>query len=173
VVNSIPSPPIAGEDTIYCANATPIALSVQGSGSFTWYSDQTLTNVIGTNATLTPSMNVGNTNYYVTETINGCEGPASLIVVEVENCGIIVPTAFTPDGDQTNDTWILDNIDQIYPKNLVSIYNRWGNKVFETDKQNRSWDGRTTSGELCVEGNYFYVIETEEKTHKGFVQLIR
>jgi gliding motility-associated-like protein len=154
MINSIPPAPIAGEDTIYCANATPIALFAQGSGSFTWYSDQNLTNVLGINSSLTPSMNVGTTNYYVTETINGCEGPASMVVLEVDNCGIIVPTAFTPDGDQTNDTWTLQNIDQIYPKNVVSIYNRWGNLLYRSNSggyEMNPWNGKFNDQDLPVE----------------------
>jgi gliding motility-associated-like protein len=178
VINSIPNAPIAGTDTVYCANASPVSLSANGTGSFTWYSDFALTNVIGSNSTLTPSMNVGTTNYYVTETINGCEGPSSLVVVVVENCGIIVPTAFTPDNDLTNDTWILDNIDQIYPKNIVSIYNRWGNLLFQSNSgsyESNPWNGKYNDEDLPV-GSYYYIIEfndnfTESKT--GIVSILK
>ncbi len=178
VVNSIPNAPIAGTDTLYCANASPVSLSAQGSGSFIWYSDLALTNVIGNNATLTPSLNVGTTNYYVTETINGCEGPAALVVVEVENCGVIVPTAFTPDGDQTNDTWILDNIDQIYPNNVVSIYNRWGNIIYQSKSgqyEANPWDGKYNNESMPV-GSYYFIIEynddfTDSKT--GIVSILK
>ena len=178
VINSIPPAPIAGEDTIYCANATPIALFVQGSGSFTWYSDQNLTNEIGTNSSLTPSMNVGTTNYYVTETINGCEGPASMVVVEVDNCGIIVPTAFTPDGDQTNDTWTLLNIDQIYPKNVVSIYNRWGNLLYRSNSggyELNPWNGKFNDQDLPV-GSYYFIIEYNDdftSSKSGIVSILK
>jgi len=178
VVNSIPNAPIAGTDTLYCANASPVALSAQGSGSFTWYSDLALTNVIGANTALTPSMNVGTTNYYVTETINGCEGPASMVVVEVENCGIIVPTAFTPDNDLSNDNWILDNIDQIYPKNVVSVYNRWGNLLYQSNAgsyETNPWNGKYNEEELPV-GSYYFIIEynddfTQSKT--GIVSILK
>jgi gliding motility-associated-like protein len=178
VINSIPPAPIAGEDTIYCANATPIALFVQGSGSFTWYSDQNLTNVLGTNSSLTPPMNVGTTNYYVTETINGCEGPASIVVVEVDNCGIIVPTAFTPDGDQTNDTWTLLNIDQIYPKNVVSIYNRWGNLLYRSNSggyELNPWNGKFNDQDLPV-GSYYFIIEYNDdftSSKSGIVSILK
>jgi gliding motility-associated-like protein len=178
VINAIPNAPTAGTDTSYCANASPVSLSAQGTGSFTWYSDLALTNEIGTNSTLTPTMNVGTTNYYVTETINGCVGPASLVVVEVENCGIIVPTAFTPDNDLTNDTWILDNIDQIYPKNLVSIYNRWGNLLYQSNAgsyESNPWNGKYNDEDLPV-GSYYFIIEfnddfTDSKT--GIVSILK
>ena len=169
VINAIPNSPIAGTDTLYCTNATPIDLLAQGSGSFTWYSDQTLSNILGTNATLVPAMNLGTTNYYVTETINGCEGPASIIVINVEECGIIIPTAFTPDGDQTNDSWTLQNIDQIYPKNIVSIYNRWGNLIYQSNAGNyesQPWDGKYNDEELPV-GSYYFIIEYNDDYTSG------
>ncbi len=178
VINAIPSAPTAGADTLYCDNESPVPLFAQGSSSFTWYSDQNLTNEIGTNSSLIPSMNVGTTSYYVTETINGCEGPASVVVVSVEECGIIVPTAFTPDGDQTNDTWTLLNIDQVYPKNVVSIYNRWGNLIYQSKEgqyETKPWDGKYNDENMPV-GSYYFIIEfndnfTENKA--GIVTLIK
>jgi len=174
VINAIPNAPTAGADTLYCDNASPIPLFAQGSGSFTWYSDQNLTNVIGTNSSLTPSMNVGTTNYYVTETINGCEGPASIVIVAVEECGIIVPTAFTPDGDQTNDTWTLLNIDQIYPKNVVSIYNRWGNLIYQSTEglyETKPWDGKYNNEKMPV-GSYYFVIEYNDEFTENITGIV-
>lgn len=161
LINTTPNAPVTGTDTSYCANATPIPLFAQGTGSFIWYSDQNLSSIIGTNSTVTPFMNSGTTNYYVTETINGCEGPASIVVVTVENCGIIIPTAFTPDNDLTNDTWVLQNIDQIFPNNRVSIYNRWGNLIFQSNTgeyESNPWDGKYKDQELPV-GTYYFIIE--------------
>jgi gliding motility-associated-like protein len=123
-------------------------------------------------------MNLGTTNYYVTETINGCEGPSSTVVISVEVCEIIVPTAFTPDGDQTNDTWVLDNIDQIYPNNVVSIYNRWGNLIYQSKTgqyETKPWDGRYNNENMPV-GSYYFIIEyndnfTESKV--GIVSILK
>jgi gliding motility-associated-like protein len=85
-------------------------------------------------------------------------------------CNDLIPNIFTPNGDSVNDLLCFKTCSKIIK---TTIYNRWGNLVFETDKQNRSWDGRTTSGESCNDGAYFYLIETEEKIFKGFIQLIR
>jgi gliding motility-associated-like protein len=84
-------------------------------------------------------------------------------------CEIILPNIFTPNDDTVNDVLRFTTCNKI---KKISIYNRWGNEVFITDKMNY-WDGRTTSGEPCNDGNYFYVLQTEEKIYKGFVQLIR
>jgi OOP family OmpA-OmpF porin len=81
---------------------------------------------------------------------------------------------FTPNEDGVNDDWIIRNL----PKNSqVKIYNRWGVMVGGVDTPEGiqgtfKWDGRTTSGERCINGVYYYVISTD-KTRNGFIQLIR
>ncbi|MBK6983601.1 MAG: gliding motility-associated C-terminal domain-containing protein [Bacteroidetes bacterium] len=85
-------------------------------------------------------------------------------------CSILIPNVFTPNADNVNDVFRFNLCSKILK---TTIFNRWGNLVFETDKQNRSWDGRTTSGINCEDGIYFYCIETEAEKHKGHIQLIR
>jgi gliding motility-associated-like protein len=177
LVNSIPNEPIVSSDTNYCSNATPIDLTAQGTGTFSWYSDEGITNTIGTGSSLTPSMNLGTTNYYVTQIENGCESPAALIQITVQECAIIIPTAITPDNDGVNDEWQLENIDKIYPKNIVTIYNRWGNLIYQSIEGQYTtapWNGKINNDKLPV-GSYYYIIEyndgvTNNKT--GIVTLI-
>ena len=79
----------------------------------------------------------------MTATQDGCEGLPAEVSITFENCEIIIPTAFTPDDDQVNDTWNLGDIDAIYPNNVVSVYNRLGNKK-ESDQgaySQRPWNG--------------------------------
>lgn len=87
-----------------------------------------------------------------------------------KQCAEIIPNVFTPNKDGIND---ILKITLCNPIQKISIYNRWGIKVFETTNMNHDWDGRTTSGEECTDGIYYYIIETKEKNVKGFVQLIR
>jgi len=85
------------------------------------------------------------------------------------NDTILIPNVFTPNNDGVNDFFKIKNL----PDNVsIQIYNRWGIKVFETNRSNIFWDGRTTSGNESVDGTYFYIIITEEKTYKGYLQLI-
>ena len=74
---------------------------------------------------------------------------------------IIVPTAFTPDGDGNNDFWEILYLDEVYPENQVFVYNRWGNLVYSSDKgdyNGRPWRGDFEGKNVAV-GSYFYVIE--------------
>jgi gliding motility-associated-like protein len=178
-INPFPNAPDVSEDQSYCANAQPLDMQASGStGTYTWYSDAALTQILGNSDSYTPDVIVGTTTYYVTATENGCEGNPEAIVILFEDCSIIIPTAFTPDYDQVNDTWELENIDNIYPNNVVSVYNRFGNKVYESKPgvyNTMPWDGTHQGNELPV-ASYYFIIEyndnsTENKT--GIVTIIK
>ncbi|MCF8408411.1 MAG: gliding motility-associated C-terminal domain-containing protein [Crocinitomicaceae bacterium] len=175
-INQIPDAPIAGTDTTYCYNATPIDLTVSGLGTYTWYDE--LGNILGNGSTFIPSMNLGTTVYNVSQTVNNCEGPFASVAIIVEECDIIIPTAFTPDNDQTNETWVLGNIDQIYPKNVVTIFNRWGNLIFQSKEgqyETNAWDG-TYNNEKMPVGSYYFIIEFNDNvtsSKSGIVTLIK
>ena len=69
---------------------------------------------------------------------------------------IYIPNAFTPNGDGLNDTYkpILIGIGEI---TYFSIYNRWGELVYETSDPSIGWDGTESSNEQEV-GNYVVLI---------------
>ena len=178
-INTLPTAPNTSADVSYCANEQPDAMEADGSsGSYTWYADQELTDVLGSQTTYTPETILGSTSYYVTATENGCEGPAQMILIAFEECGIVIPTAFTPDGDQTNDTWSLNDIDVIYPNNVVSVYNRLGNKVYESIQgayDQMPWDG-TFNGEPLPVASYYFIIEYNDNTtpkSNGIITIVK
>ena len=87
---------------------------------------------------------------------------------------IILPNVFTPNFDSINDVF-KPRLDEITELNF-SIYNRYGNLIFETSRLNGFWDGRTTSGEPCNDGTYFCIlnatgIEGKKYKEKTFIQL--
>lgn len=92
------------------------------------------------------------------------------VILNEKVCDKNLPNTFTPNNDGINDILIFP----LCSNGLkTSIYNRWGNKIFETSSINIYWDGNTTLGEKCIDGTYYYCIETKEKNIKGFIQLIR
>ncbi|MCW3077175.1 MAG: hypothetical protein JWO32_1784 [Bacteroidetes bacterium] len=98
-------------------------------------------------------------------TINDLNGP----------CKVKIYTGITPNGDGENDVWIIDNITD-FPKNHVSIFNRWGIKVYETsgyDNDSKSWPQKSEIASL-VPSTYFYVLNLGNGTIlKGWVELIK
>jgi gliding motility-associated-like protein len=92
-------------------------------------------------------------------------------IKEIEPLAPVIPNVFTPNNDLVNDVWQCDFLN--FETVNCLIYNRWGNLIFQSNKQIIQWDGRTTSGNNCEDGVYFYCIETETEKHKGHIQLIR
>jgi gliding motility-associated-like protein len=81
--------------------------------------------------------------------------------------------AFSPDGDNKNDTWIIHNID-LFPDNKLTIYNRWGDEVYSMKgyTNDKAWDGGGLQS-----GTYYYVltttIENQSRAFKGFITMIK
>lgn len=81
IVHPLPSAPIINTPVVYCQNATVTNLTATGS-NLLWY--PTLTGGVGSNVAPIPSTtNMGTTYYYVSQTVNGCEGPRATIEVRV------------------------------------------------------------------------------------------
>ncbi len=178
VINTIPSAPVVSPDAIYCEGVEMSELIATGNGGvYTWYSDMTLSSVLSNGFSLSPFLSLGQTNYYVTESNNGCEGLASVVSITIENCEITIPTAFTPDGDLTNDTWEILDIDVTYPDNIVRVFNRWGNNIFTSiqgEYNNKRWDG-TYEGKILPVGSYYFIIDYNKEgkeNEKGVVSII-
>jgi gliding motility-associated-like protein len=88
----------------------------------------------------------------------------------VLDCGTItIHNAFSPNGDEFNQKFVIENIDDTicYPENTVEIYNRWGVLVFETKNYNNETNyfdgtskGRTTISQSSglPTGTYFYIL---------------
>lgn len=84
-------------------------------------------------------------------------------------------TGITPNEDGENDTWKIDGITR-FSRNTVSLYNRWGDKVWSGknyDNVTVIWSGKNDSGGLLPDATYFYMVEADGTTYKGWVELTR
>lgn len=83
-----------------------------------------------------------------------------------------IPNIFSPNNNGVNDEWNP----KVKDGEFIEIYNRWGTKICELS-QGQRWNGRTSSGEECNEGVYYFVIRTKQELKsefkKGFIQLVR
>ena len=91
---------------------------------------------------------------------------------------IKVPNVFTPNMDGINDVFKASIPNELEISNYtLSIYDRYGVLIFDTQKARQHWDGRTTSGLPCSEGTYFYLLQLSVSSQQieltGFVQLLR
>ncbi|MDQ3108687.1 MAG: gliding motility-associated C-terminal domain-containing protein [Bacteroidota bacterium] len=95
-----------------------------------------------------------------------CDGDDISNYLDPDPCGLVIPQGFSPNGDGINDYFEIKGI-SAYPDNHVTIFNRWGNLVYEAaayDNGSVKWDG-TNAGSLSTgngplpEGTYFYIID--------------
>ena len=90
-----------------------------------------------------------------------------------DHTNVIVPNVFTPNGDGDNDLFTPMTDAILGPCTDMFVYNRWGEKVFESLGNDIVWDGRTFAGVNAIPGTYFYVITVNGMTFKGTVLLNR
>ncbi|PLW93853.1 MAG: hypothetical protein C0592_04810 [Marinilabiliales bacterium] len=118
----------------------------------------------------------------ITYAIAGDCGDTAMIDIVVQDCSTgdndphaVVPNAFSPNGDGENDVLYVrgEGVEQL---NFI-IYDRWGEKVFETQSLDMGWDG-TFRGKEVDPGVFVYYlnaifIDGTSKTEKGDITLIR
>ncbi len=147
---------ISNYDTI--CRSGDIELLASGGMSYLW-DNGAQTNTYSEVASRTKRFHVLVTN---TQDQTNCYDTTSVYVV-VENCAIYVPSAFTPNGDGLNDKFYANGIISNTSKFTMIIFNRLGEKVFETNDFNEGWDGTHNGVELPV-GVYTWVIKVIEKS---------
>lgn len=91
---------------------------------------------------------------------------------------VFVPNTFTPNGDGTHDELVLEY--GSVSSTLLQIFDRWGNKVFETNSTSTHWNGgmKNNPDKPCEGGTYYYILtgldsKEDKYVRKGFVTLLR
>jgi gliding motility-associated-like protein len=108
--------------------------------------------------------------------------PISLIVVTADGCrdtitidykvepNVVIPfNVFTPgNGDGKNEFFVFKNL-EFFPGSQLTVFNRWGKKVYENNSYANNWNGTDAS-----EGTYYYVLKIKDRdTLKGTVTILR
>jgi gliding motility-associated-like protein len=105
----------------------------------------------------------------------GCKAYKDVVVNIYDSWAVGFPTAFSPNGDGTNDEY-FPNVENILSYN-IAIYNRWGEKVYASDNLQQKWDG-SYKGEAVPLGSYSYFAEVillnqARRTYAGTFHLVR
>ena len=84
-----------------------------------------------------------------------------------------IPNAFTPNGDEVNDTWSIGNLNR-YASYEIAVYSRTGLLVYKSTSHINEWDGRY-NGEFVPVGNYYYLINIHEfqKAYTGTILVLK
>jgi len=151
-----------------------VQLNATGGGThFQWSPAQWLSNPAVADPIASPLDNI--TYKVVATNDGGCRDEDSVTIKLHAPNDIFVPTAFTPNGDGKNDTF-KPYIGRSFTLLDFSVYDRWGERVFTTKKEN-GWDGKI-NGQPQNSGIYVWMLKANDEhgsiiNKKGTVALIR
>ena len=176
-VTTTPTLTVSPDITIVKGGST--TLSVFGNGvTYTWSPSSTLSCATCSNPTASPII----TTQYCVSSKNGACSTSSCVVVTVEpacfsNADYQTPNAFTPNGDGVNDEFCLKGWAECATSFYVAVYDRWGEKVFDSSDPNFCWDGKFQGTALNTAVFVFYIkadiINVGSVTKKGNISLLK
>ncbi len=125
------------------------------ASSIAWTPAATLT---GAN-TLTPTAKPTITTNYTLTVVNsnGCTSTSDALVTVLPYC-IKVMDAFTPNGDNINDRWLVTQGGACTTQSKVSVFNRYGSEIYTNLNYQNDWTG-TYKGKVVPDGTYYYQVE--------------
>ena len=128
--------------------------------------------------TYTPQVKPATTTTYTMTVRNseGCTSTDDAVVTVLPVC-IRDNHAFTPNGDGQNDLWIVTTGTSCVTKVQVTVFNRYGNVVYQNANYNNDWDGKY-KGKPVADGTYYYqinyhLINGKVLPRKGDVTILR
>ncbi len=145
--------------------------------SWQWFFDS-----IGTSREENPIFSFPDTGRYkvdlVVSHLNGCLDTSTQFLRVVPYQSYFLPNAFTPNGDGSNEFFKGVGFVELISNFEMQIYNRWGEKIFETNDINEGWDGRNMrNGGDALPAVYLYLVTYDDpdgaQQLSGFVTLVR
>ena len=114
--------------------------------------------------------------------INDCGATFQSITIAEDPCACeaLLPNVFSPNGDGLNDLF-TPQINCEAERLELTLFNRWGDQVYQTGTGEKDWKGTTQQGDACSEGVYFYTLiyfntlrtPFARQVYTGWVQLVR
>jgi gliding motility-associated-like protein len=161
----------AGTDR-FILKGTSTQLSATATGdsiSYYWSPDHAITGTQSLNPTVSPLVDTSYIFHVVSTAGCGADQDTVRVTIYKE---IIIPNAFSPNGDNYNDRWEIPGLNS-YPLAEVFLFDRYGREVFRV-RNYKPWDG-TKSGQPIPAATYYYVIDLRDGSPKlnGWLQLLR
>lgn len=168
-INDTPSPILNTDGADFCGLNNPTIADLSNNtdvpSTVVWYDAEANGNLLSPS---TPLIEQG--KYY------GFNFPASdcfssehiEVTVRLTDCDDVpndffIPDGFSPNGDGVNDSFVIKDIEFLYPNYTLEIFNRYGNGMYKGDKSKPAWDGINyeksgIAGGVAPNGVYFYVL---------------
>ena len=166
---------IAIVDSVSLCGNTPFTLSSSSSGGYPDYSYQWFllpnNNSISNTSILSSNTPANEGNYSIQVVISdscGYQRSDIQVINVLPPCQVEIPNVITPNGDGANDYFKIKNL-EYHPNTGLTIFDRWGLKVYENPNYNNEWKGEGTS-----DGTFFYIIDVpQDKKYSGFLTVFK
>lgn len=167
---------ISRDTTIFEGESIEIEIGTSCADRVSWTPDESLDDPMAFMPTASPSIT---TTYLATFDYGNCSSVDSVrvgVVGDDISCAdLILPKAFTPNGDGLNDTYGISSIFLIDELLSFEIFDKWGSKVFSTSRKEDMWDG-LFNGRVLDPGMFLYriqyICEGQENLRTGSFSLI-
>lgn len=131
----------------------------QSPYNFFWTSGQNELFANQANIAVPPNEITELINAYHVTVVDACFKTIESDTMWVHNqCQLAFANVYSPNGDGVNETFLIPNLED-YPAVKLSIYNRWGNLIYQDEDYSNDWNLTTYSGKILTEGTYFYTAE--------------
>jgi len=154
-----------GNDTVIC---------VDSLGHFMLQVNPSYSNYLWHNGSTDSYLNVLDTGFFhLTVDVSETCFKSDTIHIGTRTCLPDNPyNVITPNGDGINDFFVIKDL-EFYPNSKLTIYNRWGLIIYETDDYKNNWDGANHS-----DGTYYYICYPNDSENRvesltGYLTLLR
>ncbi|MEJ7676523.1 MAG: gliding motility-associated C-terminal domain-containing protein [Segetibacter sp.] len=162
----------AGPDrNILEGQAIQLIASADGTNNgFNWSPDSDISDIHSLQPIVNPKNDI--TYFLTVSSNNGCGISNDSVRVHIFKT-VIIPNAFSPNGDGINDTWNIKALNS-YNDYGLSVFNRYGQIVYTTKNYSKPWDGSFNGKPLPI-GTYYYLVDLKQGLPKpnGFVVILR
>ena len=93
---------------------------------------------------------------------------SSLMVCE----GVMIPNIITPNGDGQNEVFRIPGYFEKMAPCSISLYDRWGNLVYENSNYQNDWNGVTSEGKATNGDTFFYNLRCDNKEWSGWIRVL-
>ncbi|KAF2516487.1 gliding motility-associated C-terminal domain-containing protein [Flavobacterium foetidum] len=169
-ITDVPAPELKQDGENFCGldNPTILDLSNNTNSPMTvvWYDAPTGGNLLSSSTIL-----IDKNTYYgfdFSPTDNCFSDQNLAVTVSLKDCDapqypFFIPDGFSPNGDGVNDSFVIKDIEFLYPDYTLEIFNRYGLGMYKGDKNKPAWDGMNyersgIAGGIAPNGVYFYVL---------------
>jgi gliding motility-associated-like protein len=115
------------------------------------------------------NLEIGDNEFIITGENQFCTALPDSVVITYQD--IVIPNAFSPNGDGYNDTFELIGL-ETFEHIKLTILTKWGEVLLTTEDYQNDWNGLINNNPLA-DGVYFYLIDYDDNQTQGFIEIKR